>query len=272
VSGQGPWAEGRSFLELLTLERTGESSFRAPYVFDEPYPMFGGQVMAQGLLAASRTVPDGRAPHSLHCYFLRAGDATVPTDIEVHVDRDGRRFSSRRLTARQDGKVILTMATSFHTGDDGPVGQCAQMPTVTPPQDAEPWLIPRVFSFEGRLAETDRPEAELRSRWWARCTEDLGADAVLHACAAAYVADIGAGTTAFDTETHRVALSLDNTMWFHRPIDANAWMLVDLVPQVAAAGRGWFTGSVFAADGTLISSIAQETMHLEGIEYFEFGP
>jgi acyl-CoA thioesterase-2 len=252
--------ERRSFLDLLDLERTGDSTFEAGYVFPDPYPLFGGQVAAQALRAAGLTLPDGRAPHSLHGYFLRPGDASVPTELEVERERDGRAFSSRRVVARQSGKTIFSMSASFHVDEDGPSEQRGAPPAVTAPEDAADWPIPRVFSFEGRVAQQDFPHEEMRSRFWARCTADLADDRLLHACAVAYFADITNAVAHFDTDTHRSSPSLDYSIWFHRPVRGDRWMLLDLVPNVVGHGRGWYTGSVFQEDGGLVVSLAQESL------------
>jgi acyl-CoA thioesterase-2 len=259
-----PVNEGRSLLELLELERTGDRTFAAGYVFPDPYPLFGGQVAAQALRAAEQTLESGRFPHSLHGYFLRPGNAAIPTELEVEIERDGRAFSSRRVTAVQAGKAIFTMSASFHVDEDGPSEQCAEVPAVTRPSEAEEWRVPRLFSFEGRVAEQDFPHEEMRSRFWARCTADLGDDRFLHACAVTYFADITNAVAHFDTDTHRSSPSLDYSMWFHRPVRADRWMLLDLVPHVVAQGRGWYTGSVFQEDGMLVTSLAQESLFREG--------
>jgi acyl-CoA thioesterase-2 len=264
AAAQRPMNEGRPLLELLELERTGDCTFVAGYVFPDPYPLFGGQVAAQALRAAGLTLADGRSPHSLHGYFLRSGDASVPMELEVEIQRDGRSFSSRRVTAIQAERTIFTMSASFHLEDEGPSEQRVDAPSVIPPTDAEEWPIPRLFSFEGRAAEQDFPLDEMRSRFWARCTADLADDRLLNACAVAYFADITNPVAHFDTDTHRTSPSLDYSMWFHRPVRADRWMLLDLVPHTVARGRGWYTGSVFQEDGTLVASLAQETLFREG--------
>jgi len=264
--------DGRSLLDLLELEKTGERRFTANYVFPDPYPMFGGQVTAQALRAAGITVADGRPPHSLHGYFIRPGNASVPTELDVEVERQGRAFSTCRVTARQSGKTIFIMSASFHGGAEGPTRQCVGMPVSAGLEKSGEWRIPRLFSFEGRAAEQDFPHDEMRTRFWARCTADLASDHLLNACALAYFADITNGVAHFDTGTHSAGASLDYSVWFHRPVRADDWMLLDLVPHTVGHGRGWYTGSVFLADGTLAASLAQESLFLEGpARYFIHG-
>lgn len=257
-------AKDHSLADVLALERVDGTLFRTTYLLPDPYPMFGGQLAAQALLAAGLTVAEDRAPHSLHAYFLRPGDASQPVEYAVSVDRDGRGFSARRVVAQQRGKVVLTLSASFHIEDEeGPSDQRRPEPLVSSPEIAEPWLIPRLLSHDGRLAEQEYPHHELMTRFWARCTADLGGDRLLNACALAYVSDISSGVAHFDTDTHASHSSLDHALWFHRPVSAGQWLLLDLIPEVVSRGRGWYTGTIFDTAGNLVASFAQETLFVE---------
>jgi acyl-CoA thioesterase II len=264
---------GRSLLELLELQLIDDCVYRATYLFPDLYPLFGGQVIAQALRAAGRTVAPDRAPHSLHAYFLLPGDAAAPVDYKVSADRDGRSFSARRVVAHQNGATILTLSASFHVDEEAPPAQVTPMPVVARAAESEPFVIPRLFSYQGRLVDQVFPHRELVTRFWARCTADLGSDRLLNACAAAYLSDMSSGIAALDTSTHRSSASLDHSMWFHHPVIANDWLLMDLVPHVAARGRGWYTGSLFAGHGLLVASFAQEALYRSGTgSYFVYGP
>lgn len=255
----GPTTDHRTLLEMLELETIDTDVFRANFVFPDRYPLYGGQVAAQALRAAGITA-EGRLPHSLHGYFLRPGDASRPMLLKVHRDRDGRSFSARRVVAIQEGKVIFNMSASFSTQAGGEDQQIVQLPEVSRADDNQIYTIPRLFSFEGRKAEQALPGLEYPIRFWARCTAPLGSDPLLNACALTYLSDISSGTAAFNTPTRATSSSLDHAIWFHRPISATDWLLTDLVPHTLAAGRGWYTGSIFHSDGTLIASLTQEAL------------
>lgn len=262
-----PSTRGRaevSLVELIELDRRDSDRFRTRVAVDEPYPLFGGQVAAQALWAAGQTVVRSRVPHSLHGYFVRPGVASAPIDYQVFIERNGRSFSSRQVVAEQDGEILFTMLASFHADADGPEAQVREMPFVPRPQDAAPHQIPRLVSYEGRRVEQRYPHQELLTRYWARCTDDLRGDRLLNACALAYLSDNSAGIAALDTDTHRSGASLDHAIWFHRPVDAGQWTLVDLLPVTVARGRGWYTGSLFDREGALIATLAQETVFREG--------
>jgi acyl-CoA thioesterase II len=272
VIGEGAHAR-RSLRDLLELEHVGEHIYRSRYLYDDPYALFGGQYIAQALRAAGLTVASDRSPHSLHAYFLRPGNPAAPIDFEVALDRDGRSFSARRVIARQYEEISFTMSASFAIDQEFPSVQVISMPAVTDPGISEPLVMPRLFSHEGRRVEQTFPHHEIELRFWARCTEDLGTDRLLHACALAYLSDISTGLAALDTLTHQSAASLDHSVWFHQPVVANAWHLVDLTPQVAARGRGWYTGSLFDDEGVLVGSIAQEALYGSYIgPYYRYGP
>jgi acyl-CoA thioesterase II len=249
-----------ALLDLLDLEEIDRDLYRANFVFPDPFRLYGGQVAAQALRAAGLSVDPGRRPHSLHGYFLRAGDATRPMVFQVFRDRDGRSFTARRVVALQGGEVILNMSASFQIPEEGHDAQVPTMPSIPDPEESASHEIPRLFSFEGRAAPQPYPGMAWPTRFWARCTAPLNDDPLLHACALTYLSDISTGLSLFRTATHAPSSSLDHAVWFHRPIDANDWMLSDLVPHTASGGRGWYTGSIYDRQGVLLASVAQESL------------
>jgi len=253
-----------SVLDLLDLEQIEPTVWRSTFLFEDRWALYGGQVAAQALHAAGRTVDPGRVPHSLHAYFLRPGDAASPVLFRVVQDRDGGSFSSRRVEALQNGLTIFTMAASFHAAA---AGADATLPDVEPtiaavpgPDESEPYDIPRLLSFEGRLVPQFRGGLDYPARFWARCTEDLGDSALIHACVATYLSDISSGTGHFNDGRDASSSSLDHAVWFHRAARADDWMLMDLVPRTVAGGRGYYDGTLHDEGRRLIGSIAQETL------------
>ena len=246
---------------ILALEKIEENLYRTTLVFREEYPLYGGQVAAQALRAAGLTVDRDRHPHSLHGYFLRRGDAEVPTVLKVFRDRDGRSFSARRVVAIQHGEVIFNMSASFVAAGAGDLLQSEPMPATEPPGDLEPTSFPRLHSIEIRLPEAPFEPARWPTRFWARATIELPDDPLAHACALAYVSDISTGVLPAPDGSAGPGASLDHAVWFHAPVDMTDWTLTDYHPRVAGRGRGWYTGSIFTADGTLVASLAQETLY-----------
>jgi acyl-CoA thioesterase-2 len=249
-----------NLLDLLDLEEIDRDLYRANVVFPDPLALYGGQVAAQALRAAGLSVDPTRLPHSLHGYFLRAGDASRPTVFQVFRDRDGFSFSARRVVALQGGEVIFNMSASFQRPETGYEDQEPLMPAAPPPDGSPGYEIPRLFSFEGRMAPQPYGPVPWPTRFWARCVVPLKDDPFLHACALTYLSDISSGLSRFHTEEYTSSSSLDHAVWFHRPIDAEGWMLSDLVPHTVSGGRGWYTGSIFSADGALVASVAQESL------------
>jgi acyl-CoA thioesterase-2 len=258
-------ADAPTLLDLLELEVLGPDLYRGATAFEDAMGLYGGQVAAQALRAASLTVSPERVPHSLHAYFLRAGDPMKPADYEVSRDRDGRSYSARRVTARQDGKVIFDMGCSFHIPEEGPDVQVAVMPAIAGPE-AEPVRVldTRTLSVEIRKAEQREP-SDGPYRVWARAGVDLGSDQHLQACALTYLSDMYSGLFALNENTEGVGLtSLDHSLWFYRPIDLNQWMLMDLIPESVSAGRGMYSGRLYDQQGRLIAGLTQESLFRVG--------
>ncbi len=249
-----------TLLELLTLEELDRDLYRATTVFDEPHPIYGGQVAAQALLAAGRTVPAERSPHSLHGYFLRGGDTRGHTIFRVERDRDGRSFSARRVVAVQRGEVILNMSVSFQVHEEGLDETVDHMPDLEPPDRLERGALPRLASFEGAIPAQPREGLEIPSRFWARCTQALPDDPLIHAAVLTYVSDTSSGLATLHRDGWWTSSSLDHAIWFHRHVRLDDWVLVDLSPHTVGGGRGLYTGAVYSRDGVLGASMAQEAL------------
>jgi len=263
-------AESRDVAELLRvldLEELDRDIFRGVNPRgDERRPrLFGGQVAAQAARAASLTVPDDRNIHSLHGYFLRAGQADRPTILHVDRDRDGRSFSARHVTARQDGEVIMSLLVSFHVDEEGPEFQAAGLPEGVPaPEDVpDPGTGALHRSvFDLRITGRGAPRGAWGGtphQFWARARGPLPDDRLLHACVLTYLSDIGTGLEKLPPSDERWwGPSLDHAVWFHHAGRMDDWVLVDLVPGAASGARGFYTGTVHDRAGRLLATIAQE--------------
>jgi acyl-CoA thioesterase-2 len=270
-----PSAGEPTVLDVLDLEELDRDLYRSRLVFADPFPLYGGQVAAQALLAAGRTVPPERLPHSLHGYFLRSGDAARPTVFRVDRDRDGGSFSARRVVALQNGEVVFSMSASFQGPGRGPDVQVEDAPATDPPEAAEPMTVPRLFSMEGRRPAQPYPTAHFPTRFWARAAVPLPDDELVHACVLTYLSDIGTGLSALpedlDGFTAAPGPTLDHAVWFHRSADLGGWVLMDMVPRTVSGGRGWYTGSVTTREGVLAASFVQETLFRPGPNPFRRG-
>lgn len=256
-TARGP--EG-TVLDLLALEQTDEDRFRADYVFEEEAHLYGGQVAAQALLAAGRTVAANRLPHSLHGYFLRAGDAARPTEFRVDRDRDGSSFSARRVVAVQREEVIFSMSVSFATASPGMDEQAPELPVVSAPEDCTGWDAPRMFSMDVRIPPEDGLTA-WPSRFWSRFTVEIGIDPLLNAAAFTYLSDFSAALHTFETDGFVPAASLDHSVWFHRPVLMDDWVFTAYDGRAIVGNRGLYTGSYFDRAGRLVASMAQEALY-----------
>ncbi len=269
-------------LDLLDLEQIELDIFRGRSPEEQVQRVFGGQVAGQALVAAGRTVPDDRPVHSLHAYFIRPGDPAVPLVYTVDRVRDGRSFTTRRVSAIQHGRPIFTLSASFHRAEPGPV-HSDPMPEVPPP-DEIPRTIDRLEKLFGTLppqfrespidlrsvgpltfeAERDPSLRTTRNLVWLRVEGELPDDPLLHVCLMTYASDLtlldsvllGHGLSWADGKTS--GASLDHAMWFHRPFRADRWLLYAQESPVAAGGRGLARGEVFTADGDLVVSVVQE--------------
>ncbi len=274
-------------VDLLDLEPIEVNIFRGVSPNEDRQRVFGGQVAAQSLMAAGRTVDVGRRPHSLHAYFLRPGDPDVPILYEVDRIRDGRSFTTRRVVAIQHGRAIFNMSTSFHVDEVG-LSHQFPMPEVPDPETLDT-LATRLEPYRDKLGDWfARPHPidqrhigplpfvhgageEPAQRLWIRADGTLPADSLLHACIATYASDM----SLFDTmlAPHEVSwddagfmgASLDHCMWFHRPFRADEWLLYDMDSPSASGARGLARGLMFARTGELVVSMVQEgLMRLTG--------
>jgi acyl-CoA thioesterase-2 len=273
-------------LDLLDLEQIEVNIFRGRSPDEEVQRVFGGQVAGQALVAAGRTVPDGRPVHSLHAYFIRPGDPSVPLVYTVDRVRDGRSFTTRRVTAIQHGKPIFTLSASFHQPEPG-YEHAAPMPDAQRPDElrsnaeriaaainlplpAHPSQSPIDLRTAGPLSIELARDPALRDKYqhqnlvWVRVNGELPDDPLLHVCLMTYASDLTLletallehGVTWFDG---RIAgASLDHAMWFHRPFRADQWLLYAQESPVAAGGRVFARGQVFTADGEFVVSVVQE--------------
>jgi len=275
----------QDLLAILDLEQLEVNLFRGRSPQVGWQRVFGGQVIGQALVAACRTVDvAGRPPHSLHAYFLLAGDPKVPIIYEVDRIRDGKSFTTRRVVAIQHGEAIFTMAVSFHRDEPGMSHQ-AQMPAVPLPEqlpdesEIKARVLPLMPDPVRRYYERERPIewrpveldrylgkriADGRFHVWIRATGRLPDEPAIHQCVLAYASDmllldsalIPHGRTVF--EKTLMAASLDHALWFHRPFRADEWLLYAHDSPNLSGSRGLSRGLIFARDGTLVASVAQE--------------
>jgi len=267
-------------VKLLDLEPIEVNIFRGVSPDEQRQRVFGGQVAAQALMAAGRTVERGRV-HSLHSYFLRPGDPNVPILYEVDRIRDGRSFTTRRVVAIQHGQAIFNLAASFHVEEEGPLEHQFTMPEVPDPESL-PSLAERLEPYRDKLADwfarphpidqrhigelpwMQHDRLEPMQRLWIRADGTLPDDPLLHSCIAAYASDM----SLFDTmlAPHEVrwddadfmGASLDHCMWFHRPFRADEWLLYDMDSPTAYGARGLARGFLYTRDGRLAVSMVQE--------------
>jgi len=272
-------------LELLDLEPIEVNIFRGISPADSWQRVFGGQVLGQALVAATRTVGTNSIVHSLHAYFLRPGDPKIPILYEVERTRDGRSFTTRRVVAIQHGRPIFNMSASFHFAEEG-FDHHFDMPEAPPPEGLK-------NMYELRQEISDKIPSELSNWWsrerpieirpvtprdhlnpskldpqqsvWVRACEKLPDDVSLHQCILAYASDMTLLDTSLMPHAASGALdptiqmaSLDHAMWFHRPFRADEWLLYVQDSPSAYGSRGFNRGSLFTREGVLIASVAQE--------------
>ncbi|HQA01593.1 MAG TPA: acyl-CoA thioesterase II [Thermomonas sp.] len=271
-------------IELLSLEQLEDNLFRGQSRDIGTKYVFGGQVLGQALSAAQATLDQPRNAHSLHAYFLRAGNIEAPIVYEVDRTRDGGSFSVRRVTAIQHGKVIFFCAASFQDEEIGGEHQLS-MPEVPLPEDLEPapplsaealarlptkvqrWLD-RQGPFEFRHVyprdELNPPKRPPYQQVWFRLVEKVGDAPELHRALLAYASDFHLlGTATFPHgisyyQPNVLMASLDHALWFHRPFRADEWLLYSIDSPSAQSGRGLARGQVYDRSGRLVASTAQE--------------
>jgi acyl-CoA thioesterase II len=254
---------------LLQLTPDGVDRYLAPTLDEGPGRLFGGQVAGQALLAACATVDPDRPPHSMHAYFLRGGRAGEPLELVVERTRDGRSFTTRRVTAHQHGRAVFTLLASFHAdevGEDWQVPAPAGVPS--PEQLGPPMPTPISFWEPFDICPAAGPGEDgfpLRHPVWVRVRYRLPDDPVLHACALVWLTDIGTAPSsrAPGTQAARhpfVGASLDHAVWFHRAARADGWLLFGVEPERNGGGRGLVRGALHTPDGVRVASVVQEAL------------
>ncbi|MFF7183870.1 acyl-CoA thioesterase [Streptomyces sp. NPDC008222] len=276
----------QGLLDLLDLEQIEEDIYRGQSRSAVVPRVFGGQVAAQAMVAAGRTVPADRPAHSLHAYFLRMGDPGAPIVYNVERLRDGRSFTTRRVVAVQHGKPIFTLSASFQTDEEGLDHQALMPPSADPATlptsedrlrsygHLDPQVVERILEAReaidlryveeppyGKFGDPREPHSQV----WFRTNGKLADDPLLHVVLATYVSDMtlldsvllahGRGGWAVGDV---VGASLDHAMWFHRPFRADEWLLYDQESPSAHGGRGLGQARIYTQDGRLAVSVIQE--------------
>ena len=273
----------KTLLEILNLEPLEHNLYRGRSPQVGWQRVFGGQVIGQALVAAIRTVKD-RSVHSMHGYFMRPGDPEVPIIYQVERDRDGKSFATRRVIAIQHGQPIFTMGASFHKHEDGFDHQI-KMPDVPAPENLpsekqmKANFLKKMPGYIRQYWERDRPfeirpvkmrnyldpeKSDPAQSIWIKATENLPEDPAIHQCVLSYASDMTLldtsllphGHTLFDPEI--MLASLDHSLWFHRPVKADEWMLYAQDSPSASGARGFNRGNIFNQNGALLASVAQE--------------
>lgn len=269
------------FATLMALEPHGPDT----WVGTGPsYPwggLYGGQIVAQALRAATLSVEPPYVVHSLHAYFIRRGDAEAPIRFEVDRQRNGRSFATRTVVARQAVGAILTLSASFQRPEEGPLVQTATVPDVPGPDELpaeDGWspLFDRRFvtrpthALDAPAGDFDYPDlGPGRAAAWLRVSTPVGEDPALAACALAYLSDdiptdavrvqhpLSAQEPDLD-DSHWMSASLDHAIWFHRPFDPHGWHLHDFACHGFLSSRGLAVGHVFTTDAAHVATVAQE--------------
>ena len=267
-------------VQLLDLEQIEVNRFRGVSPPVKVQRVFGGQVAGQALVAAARTVDHGLV-HSLHAYFLRPGDPSIPILYEVDRIRDGRTFTTRRVVAIQHGKAIFNLAASFQDEEPGFEHQAPMPDGLTPPEELpafkERWAekADELGEWYERPRPIDTRHADVtaddrrrpmppRQHVWMKAAGTLADDPILHMCVLTYASDMTLLDTSLlphggeYTEPDLMMASLDHAMWFHRPFRIDEWLLFAHDTPSASGARGLARGLVFRSDGTLVASVVQE--------------
>jgi acyl-CoA thioesterase-2 len=277
-----------TLLARLDLDRLDRDVYRGHTPNDGRQRVFGGLVAAQALIAAYRTVDEtDKFAHSLHGYFLRPGDPRGPILFDVDRIRDGKSFATRRIVARQEGEAIFNMSVSFHVHEEG-LSHQERMPDTPPPdglksnserlaeyaeQTSNP-VFPFLLRLERPIEHRDPEPIDLLhpqphrglKRLWFRGAGRIPDNQALHQAVVTYASDMGLLDNCIQHHGHTwldpnlMIASLDHALWFHRPLRADDWLLYSMKSPNAEGGRGFNTGRMYAADGTLVASVAQESL------------
>ena len=269
---------------LLDLEYIEHNIFRGRSIDIGSGTVFGGQALAQSLVAAQRTVDEDRVPHSMHGYFILPGDVDAPIVYEIDRLRDGNSFTTRRIVAIQHGRAIFNMAASFQTPEEGAEHQ-AEMPDVPGPTEL-PRELDLIRAVEDQIPEEVRsfytrerpiefrpvepvdpfdPDAKPPAHYvWFRARGPLPDDRLTHQSVLAYASDYGLLSTALRphglsfVQPNLQLATLDHALWFHRPVQADEWLLYAMDSPSGSGARGFTRGQIFSEDGRLVASVAQE--------------
>lgn len=272
-----PTVRPGSFADLLDVEELDDNLYRGHCHAATPLRAFGGQVAAQALIAAGVTLGTDRRVHSLHGYFIRPGQPDRPIFYQVDRVRDGRSFTTRRVTAIQRGEAIFTLSASFHAPEGESVHQ-AEMPTLPLPDELGGGGQPDSSVAGSRFRAAVESVLEIRpvplepadapgypvSRFWVRVRGRFPRDPLRHACALTYISDLRLTRTA--SAAHRTAFgdlmaaSLDHAVWFHRDFRADEWLLFNQDSRTSGFGRGLAHGEFFTLDGRLVATVVQEVV------------
>lgn len=264
----------------LNVDQIGDHRFRATQLDNPHHHIVGGHIAGQALMAAGRTAP-GRIPHSVHVYYLRAGDARRPVDLHVDIARDGGTLSTRRVTAHQDEEILLEALASFTAPGCGAVDYQQPMPDVPDPDSLVPvqqqladyaeelrgyWVRPHPFELRyvdppPRLA-LELPESSPRIRLWWKPSQPLPADPVLHSALLTYLS----GTTMLETAlvmrratpVSTFNALIDHALWFQRPVDIADWVLSEQFSPSGVGGRGLASATMYNRAGQLVCTATQE--------------
>lgn len=252
--------------ERLALVAAGDDRFASARPVDGPH-VFGGLLIGQALRAAALTVERHQPARSLHASFLLAGSGGEPLRLEVERTRDGTSFATRRVVVRQERGTVLVLTADFHREEEGVEYEREPTPGVPGPDGLPPGRYDNPYVESRDVAVDAVPGAPAHARHaWYRVTEPLGEDPALHQHAVAYLSDHGPTRSAREPHAHladdarRQSVSLDHSVWFHRPCDANGWLLSELVPVATARGRGLAVGTLRTQAGALVATVAQEVL------------
>jgi acyl-CoA thioesterase-2 len=270
--------KAQALVELLQLERIETNIWRGNNEERFGFRLFGGQVLAQALAAATKTVDNERPCHSLHGYFLRPGTADVPVIYKVDQIRDGQSFTTRRIVAVQNGEAIFSMDASFHRRESGLAHQM-DMGDIPPPETLEDdsevarrvndpnqqWAM-RERAFERRsIYQQTRPaDKQISNPMWIRYRQHVEPDPNLHRCLLAYASDMNLVSTAILPHQSIIKpgktqmASLDHAVWFHHDPDINDWLIYTKETPQGGAGRGFTRGAFYTRGGKLVASAMQE--------------
>lgn len=258
---------GETVGEILELEELDRNLFRGlnTVTSKDRRALYGGQVAAQALMAAGRTVAPDRAPHSLHGYFLRPGKIDRPVILRVDIDRDGRTFSARHVAAIQDGEVIFSMLASFELGERESLLDEMPASEVPGPDDCdaaeydgmfEAREVTRSEMVDGHMLYTDC--------LWLRTAHPLADDPLTQACGLTYLSDMGSGFGQVKRDMANGGPSLDHAIWFHAPARADEWLLLHMWPRKAMGIRGLYDATIRNEEGELCAAVAQEHLLIHG--------